>query len=78
MQSTVTFKSFHSDGSLAEMRTTRHQAGFRLDVYANGIYPYDKISMSYTDTNDQKVTVHNADGKVIAEFLLIKDAPQPT
>lgn len=74
MQSTVTFKSYHADGSLAEMRTTRHQAGFRLDTYANGIYPHDTVSVSYTDNNDQKALVTNADGRLIAEFLLVKDS----
>lgn len=73
MESTVTFKAYRNDGTVGEVRTTRHQAGFRLDIYANALFPHDKVAISYTDNNDVKASVTNTDGNLIAEFVLVKD-----
>ncbi len=76
MESTVTFKAFDKDGGIKDSRTTRHAQGFRLDQYATNQYPYDSVSISYTDNNDVKATVRNVEGNTIAEYLQVKDAAE--
>jgi hypothetical protein len=75
MQSTVTFTAYAPDGTVTATKTTRHANGFRLDTYANNEFPYDKVGMQYADNNDLTAVVKNAEGRVIATFLQIKDAP---